>query len=241
MKLLPIWQRFCVHHTVHTTMHQFTVSLHWKIRRYGACVSPAHLAEWPMTSNMGLERIPKQESAQKVEIGKQNSPIARDCRNSNWDLSIMSWCSNHWGIPTLLEGILPSPVWASNVFLILTEENVVLSLSLCKKTSSLLHYPRKIKFIHSFIHSFSLSLCIICFVPQRKGVQASLMPLLHYRQCSFCKEKPKIHQKLTLDCCIITLKQVDFTTGCTTRGVRFPAAWKVSYVSCMGKCKSTNF
>ena len=26
----------------------------------------------------------------------------------------------------------------------------------CKKTSSLLHYSRKIKFIHAFIHSFSL-------------------------------------------------------------------------------------
>ena len=29
--------------------------------------------------------------------------------------------------------------------------------TLQSKTSSLLHYPRKIKFIHSFIHSFSLS------------------------------------------------------------------------------------
>ena len=41
-----------------------------------------------------------------------------------------------------------------NLFLSLS---LSLSLSLCKKTSSLLHYPRKIKFIHSFIHSFILS------------------------------------------------------------------------------------
>ena len=30
----------------------------------------------------------------------------------------------------------------------------------CKKTLCLLHYPRKIKFIHSFIHSFSLSVSV---------------------------------------------------------------------------------
>ena len=31
----------------------------------------------------------------------------------------------------------------------------------CKKTLCLLHYPRKIKFIHSFIHSLTGSACII--------------------------------------------------------------------------------
>ena len=49
-KLLPSRRAFYVH--IHTTVHQFTVSLHAKQHTYGACVfscnlPPALLAEWP--------------------------------------------------------------------------------------------------------------------------------------------------------------------------------------------------
>ena len=39
-------------------------------------------------------------------------------------------------------------------------QSVKLARAGCKKTQCLLHYPRKIKFIHSFIHSLSLSLSL---------------------------------------------------------------------------------
>ena len=57
----------------HTTMHQFTVSLHSRPHRQGACVFSCNLplallAEWPGSftcccSNMWVERIFKQEPA----------------------------------------------------------------------------------------------------------------------------------------------------------------------------------
>ena len=48
VKLLPSRHKFCVHHA---TMHQFTVSLYFKLQMYNACVlscdlAPARLAEW---------------------------------------------------------------------------------------------------------------------------------------------------------------------------------------------------
>ena len=54
-------------------------------------------------------------------------------------------------------------VFATSVFLFWYCFDLSLSLSAragCKKTSSLLHYPRKIKFIHSFSLSLSLCLCL---------------------------------------------------------------------------------
>ena len=64
---------------------------------------PALLAEWPGSftcycGNMGVERIPKLESAQKVNPGEENSPAAPTVI---WTRDLMSWVrrSNHWAIP----------------------------------------------------------------------------------------------------------------------------------------------
>ena len=86
---------FCAHHT---TMHQFTVSLHSKPHTQGACVfncnlPPALLAEWlgPFTcycGNMGVEWTMKQRVCkQKVDNGEENSPAA-PARTWTHDLSI---------------------------------------------------------------------------------------------------------------------------------------------------------
>ena len=53
----------------------------------------------------------------------------------------------------------------------------------CKKTSSLLHYPRKIKFIHSFIHSFLL--CVLIGAHLSFVCSSVLIYPLCAHQCSF--------------------------------------------------------
>ena len=53
----------------------------------------------------------------------------------------------------------------------------------CKKTSSLLHYPRKIKFIHSFIHSFLL--CVRIGAHLSFVCSSVLIYPLCAHQCSF--------------------------------------------------------
>ena len=68
---------FCVHHT---TMHHVTSCK----ATYGACIFSSNLptallATWPGTfmcyfGNTGVERILKQESAQKGDPGEENSP-----------------------------------------------------------------------------------------------------------------------------------------------------------------------
>ena len=62
---------------------------------------PALLAEWPGSftcycGNTGVERIPKLESAQKVDPGEENSPAAP---TGIRDLSVTIQRSNHWAIP----------------------------------------------------------------------------------------------------------------------------------------------
>ena len=69
--------------SVYTIQPRIT-SLHAKPHTSGACVvscnlSPALLADWPGSftcyfGNTGVERIPKKESAQKVDLGEENSP-----------------------------------------------------------------------------------------------------------------------------------------------------------------------
>ena len=68
------------------TIQPCTMSLHAKPHTQGACVfscnlPPAPLVEWPGSftcycGNTGVERIPKQESAQKIDPGEENSPAA---------------------------------------------------------------------------------------------------------------------------------------------------------------------
>ena len=111
-KLLPSRRTFCVHRT---TMRQLTASLHSKPDMQGACVfsrslPPAPLAERPgsftcFCGNTGVERIPKLETAQKVDPGEENYPGA-PAGTRTWDLSITR--------PSLCHRATPCPLlWTS--------------------------------------------------------------------------------------------------------------------------------
>ena len=88
VKLLPFRRTFCLHHT---TVHQFTVSLHSEPHTPGACVfrcirPPTLLAEWPGSftcccSNRRVERMPKSVSAESWPWRTKFS--RRSCRDSN--------------------------------------------------------------------------------------------------------------------------------------------------------------
>ena len=81
---------------------------------FSSCnLPPAHLAEWPGSccGNTGVERIPKQVSAQKVYPGERKRKISRgSCRASNptpFDHESVALPLSHSRSPSFSPSVLP--------------------------------------------------------------------------------------------------------------------------------------
>ena len=89
-------RKFCIHHS---TVNQFTASLHSKPHRYGVCVfsfnlPPALLAEWPGSftcycGNTRWNEYQNKSQPQTVDHGEENYPAAPAGTRTR-DLPIMS-------------------------------------------------------------------------------------------------------------------------------------------------------